>query len=133
VTERCDNPAPMRMLTRTSTPFQLRRVIGGGVILVLCSHSATAAPNDKQAALREARATLWIGTAMVAAGALLMPLTGVDDGSQTPERTIGLALMSGGALTLWFGAKQRRKALAPETRIGVALGDRRSAHVVIRW
>src|SRR4051812_35898704 len=111
-----------------------KTALAAGLITIFCAATIEAGPNeDRVAALRKARMKIWTGAGMAAAGALVLPLTNARNGATEPAQTIGLTLIGGGMVTVWFGATQRRKALSPQTLVGVTLRDRRSVNVSVRW
>jgi hypothetical protein len=107
--------------------------LAAGLIVIVCVSAVEAGPNEDALALRAARNKMSVGTAMMAAGALVLPLTNASNGASDAGTKIGLSLISGGAVMIWVGARQRRKALSPQTLVGVTLRDGRSISVRVRW
>jgi hypothetical protein len=96
---------------------------------------ATAASGQTIAPPRSAshpgRLKIWTGAGLLASGLFVMPVTGfgnTDGGFDIPLIGVGLAA-AGGSLIYW-GAHDQRKALHPNTTIGVML--RRTAGIQIR-
>ena len=72
---------------------------------------------------------IWMGTGLLAAGLIVMPVTGVGSPEQrTPLLGLGLAA-AGGSLIYW-GVRDKQKTRQPNTTVSVTF--RRSAGVQVR-
>jgi hypothetical protein len=75
--------------------------------------------------LRKANRKIAIGLALMGAGALAAPLTALarrdgDPGGPAMDVSIGMIVVGSGVT--WWGATERRRALQPQTTIGVDVG-----------
>ena len=101
-------------------------------VIVLCvllaTSQALAQPTTHDAKaeqLRKANRKITIGLALMGAGALAAPLTSLnrrygDTGGPAMNVSIGMIFVGGGVA--WWGATERRRALQPQTTIGVDVG-----------
>jgi hypothetical protein len=72
---------------------------------------------------------IWTGTGLLAAGLIVMPVTGVGN----PDRQaplLGLGLAAAGGSLIYWGVRNQRKPPQPNTTIGVML--QRSAGIQVR-
>ena len=54
---------------------------------------------------------------MMGAGAFVLPLTIGREDTSTPVVLTGTSLIAGGAVVVWIGSQQRRKALTPTVTV----------------
>lgn len=113
------------------------------VVAVLLTVVATAHPfaqqttNDHTAEqLRNANRKIMIGLVLMGAGALAAPLTALarregDPGGPVMNTSIGMMVVGSGIV--WWGATERRRALQPQTTIGVDVGRTIGFHVRHIW
>jgi hypothetical protein len=72
---------------------------------------------------------IWTGTGLLAAGLIVMPVTGVGNADRRAP-LLGLGLATAGGSLIYWGVRDKQKARQPNTTIGVTL--RRSAEIQIR-
>ena len=105
-------------------------------VLILAAAPAFAQQTDHRAALkRKGSIKVWVGAGLVGAGALALPLTAV---AHTPSRDyrpplIGVGLMATGGSLIWFGVQDQRKAMRPQTTIGVVIGRTSAVQIRKPW
>jgi Na+-driven multidrug efflux pump len=86
--------------------------------------------------LRAASRKIKIGLVLVGAGALAAPLTALarkTGDPSGPAMTTSIGVMVLGSGIAWWGAMDRRRALQPQTSIGVGLGKEKSVRVTQTW
>src|SRR5688500_3398434 len=86
--------------------------------------------------LRAASRKIKIGLVLMGAGALAAPLTALarktgDPSGPGMNASIGVMVLGSGIA--WWGAMDRRRALQPQTSIGVSLGKANSIRVTRTW
>jgi hypothetical protein len=92
----------------------MRRFVIAGVLCFLV-WPASAWAQTTASATQRGTTKLWIGAGLLAAGAIVMPIT--EPSHEHARLGTGLGLMSaGGAMVLW-GAQQRRRSPRPQTRV----------------
>jgi hypothetical protein len=89
---------------------------------------------DQSAAIHRARIKIWTGIALMAVGAIALPITAVQSrrdrhDNQGPVLASLGAMAAGGGLVYW-GFQQQRRAMSPSTSAGFLVG--RTYGVVIR-
>ena len=92
--------------------------------------------SDRTRRVRSADRKILVGLAFVGAGAMMIPMTNalLDEAPQEPVAMSGVGLMAAGSVLVWYGARDRRKAIQPRTTFGLMLGNRCSAlQVHRRW
>ena len=110
-------------------------------VIVLCVLLATSQAlaqqtRNNEEELRKANRKITIGLALMGAGALAAPLTALarrqgDPGGPTMNVSIGMIFVGGGVA--WWGATERRRALRPQTAIGVDVGRTLGVHFRRAW
>lgn len=93
--------------------------------------AAAGAVQDR--ALRHARIKIWTGIAMVAAGAVLLPITSSGDGRSETSVTTGVGLMAVGSGVMYWGFSEQRRAVRPSISFGVTVGRTTGVIVRRRW
>ena len=92
--------------------------------------------SDRTRRVRSADRKILVGLAFVGAGAMMIPMTNalLDEAPQEPVAMSGVGLMAAGSVLVWYGARDRRKAIQPRTTFGLMLGNKYSAlQVHRRW
>jgi hypothetical protein len=86
-------------------------------------------------ALRRANTKVWIGIGLLAAGALMIPLTAANDKTahDGPLALSGLGLAGAGTYMVWSGAKDQKRAVRPYTAFGVRVGRRKCLVIRRSW
>ena len=86
-------------------------------------------------ALRRANTKVWIGVGLLAAGALMIPLTAANDNTARdgPLALSGLGLAAAGTYMVWSGAKDQKRAVRPYTAFGVRVGRRNCLVISRSW
>jgi hypothetical protein len=72
---------------------------------------------------------IWTGTGLLAAGLIVMPVTGVGNPEQRAP-LLGLGLAAAGGSLIYWGVRDKQKARQPNTTVGVTF--RRSAGIQVR-
>lgn len=111
----------------------MSRIVGIAVLLIVMASPCAAQQRDGQ--LRSANRKITIGLVMMGAGTLIAPLTAINDGryNQSTIMTTGIGLIVvGGGVASW-GMMERRRALRPQTTIGVFIGRRPALRVSRVW
>jgi len=111
----------------------MRKLFLSLLMVSLTTAPALAQNSGAGTATRPGRTKIWIGSSLVAAGALLIPLTAVDGSTSNTKTEAGLVLMSAGGAVLLWGLYDRRQLTRPATSVGVGLGRRMSFFVCRRW
>jgi uncharacterized membrane protein YfcA len=91
---------------------------------------------DRTREIRSAERKILVGLAFVGAGAVMIPITTAvsHDAPQEPVAMSGVGLMAAGSALMWYGARDRRKAMRPRTTFGLMLGNNgRAVQVQRRW
>src|SRR5579862_4603763 len=85
--------------------------------------------------LHKATARIWFGAALIAGGALVVPVTATrSDGRVNGSATIvGLGAMGLGTGLVWSGFQARRRTVHPQTDFGIVLGRRNGVIVRRVW
>lgn len=97
------------------------------------SVSADQSPPPTTPRAKNGSGKIWLGVSLIAAGAIVMPLTGVAYVSQSRKVT-GATLIGGGAGLVVWGTKDRQQAKpSPSVRVGVTVGDSSSIVFHCRW
>ena len=106
----------------------------GSLLVLFGASSASAQGMDDQtrSQLHKGSMKIWVGTALVTAGALVIPATAANADPSTTELAVGLVAAGAGTWLIWSGFKQRRTAIQPQTDFGFVLGSSRKALVVRR-
>jgi hypothetical protein len=86
--------------------------------------------------MRAANRKIKVGLVLMGAGALAAPLAALerktgDPGGPVMNASIGVMFLGSG-MAMW-GAMDRRRALQPQTAIGVSLGKAKSVRVTRTW
>jgi anaerobic C4-dicarboxylate transporter len=111
----------------------MRRVAAIVILLIVTAFPCAAQQRDER--LRSANRKINIGLVMIGAGALIAPLTAINDGAHNDSTmmTTGIGLIVVGSGVVWSGAIERRRALRPQTTIGVSIGRRSALQVTRVW
>ena len=95
------------------------------LLLIVCfSAPAAAQQRDERAALkRKGSIKMWVGAALVGAGALAVPVTAVGPRRNGYDpKLLGVGLIGAGSALVWLGAQDRQKGMQPNTTVGVTIG-----------
>ncbi len=109
------------------------------MLLVISSASAQQIDDQTDAQFKSGERKLWIGMALIVGGALIMPLTATGATGKSralgSEATtaVGFGAVGAGTWLVWSGFHQRRRAVAPHTELGVALGRQTGVIIRRRW
>lgn len=104
------------------------------MVLVFASSAAGQGFDDQtRTQLHRGNVKIWIGTALVVTGALIVPATAANGDPNTTEMTVGLVTIGTGTLLVWSGFQQRRRAVRPYTGFGLVLGRQKSIVVRRSW
>lgn len=111
------------------------KTVAAAVLLMLLCPTLTAGqtPQTKtqERAIRQGRTKIWTGIAMVAAGAVMLPITSSGSDSRDETKTVtALGLMGVGSGVIYWGFWQQQKAVRPSNAFGVTVG--RTNAVVLR-
>ena len=101
------------------------------VLLVVSSASAQPIDDQMRTEVRSGNLKLWTGMALIVGGAFIMP-----SGKARPNdawTAVGFGAVGAGTWLVWSGFQQRRRAVAPHTELGVALGRRTGVMIRRRW
>ena len=107
------------------------------LVIVLATAHPFAQQRDYTAEqLRKANRKITIGLVLMGAGALAAPLTALarregDPGGRAMNVSIGMIVVGSGVT--WWGATERRRALQPQTVIGVDVGRTIGFHFRRYW
>ena len=104
-------------------------------LVLLLSVASPCAAQERDDRLRSSKRKITVGLVMIGAGALIAPLTAINDGAYNDSAimTTGMGLIVVGGGVVWWGAGERRRALQPQTTIGVSVGRRAALQVVRVW
>lgn len=106
------------------------------MVLLMIAVSSPAFADQGQSspsAVKNGSRKIWTGAALIAAGAVVMPITGVAYVSQARKAT-GATLIGGGVAFVAWGARDRQRAQpGPSVQVGVRLGTASSIVVQRRW
>ena len=117
----------------------MRRTIAG-ICFVLVAASPVLAqqheaqPRDQRAAqMHSGSVKIWAGVLMMAAGAVIIPVTVGRAETHDANVGAGVALIGVGSAMLWWGVQDQRKAVGPQTTFGVMAGRRNGIAIQRRW
>ncbi len=93
-----------------------------GFMLIATASTFGQQPSNAQTAqqLRSGNRKVVIGLTMIGIGALVVSLAAVEQEDAT--RAVGIGTMLVGSGVAWWGATERRRAIQPQTAIGVLYG-----------
>jgi hypothetical protein len=118
------------------------RLVTAGLIALLISAPVAAqqAPPTAQqraALLHSGNIKFWTGIGFLGAGALLTPLTATKPGRSVDRsavaRDVGVAMIFTGGTLAWLGARDRHKAVSPETTFRVTIGTTSGLQIRRAW
>ena len=110
----------------------IKAAIASVVVCLLLAQPVAAQSHEEQ--IKGARRTISIGLAMMGAGALMAPLTAVNESSaKGPLMTAGVGLIVIGGGVVWWGATRHRNATHPQTTIGINLGRSKALQLRHTW
>jgi len=105
-------------------------------LILTTAASGQQEPLPAQAQLHRSSRKIWIGVGLISAGALILPITNINNevSPPTPARTgVGLGLVAVGGGLVWFGSVERHKAVRPQTNIGVMVGRYKGLQLRTTW
>ena len=114
----------------------MKRVFIGIACCALLATSASAqTTSEDKTLMAKGRLKIWTGVALVAGGAVLMPVTTVhvNHGGNDATRLAGTAMIFGGGTLVWFGFQDQRTALRPNTAFAVIIGRQNGIQIARRW
>jgi hypothetical protein len=80
-------------------------------------------PGGAAAMKRKGDIKMWIGGALMVGGAFTLPATvGHNTEGKGDPSLVGVGMMMAGSGILWWGFQDKRKAMQPNTTVGVAFG-----------
>ena len=83
--------------------------------------------------LRRGARKITIGTVLIAAGLVAMPITDLNDPNKDVQRTVGAGLVAaGGGFVLW-GVHDRYNAVRSQVTFGATIGRTNVVYVRRRW
>jgi hypothetical protein len=108
------------------------------LISIMCPTLAAGQPAKQAAAtqdraIRHARIKIWTGIAMVATGAVLLPITSTSDGPSGTAQATAVGLMATGSGVIYWGFSEQRKAVRPSTSFGITVGRTTGVIISRRW
>jgi opacity protein-like surface antigen len=116
----------------------MKTLIAALVLLAIAAQASAQQLTDKERTeqMRRANRKITIGLVLMGAGALAAPLTALnrhtgDSGGPAMNASIGIMVLGSGVA--WWGAMDRRRALQPQTSIGIGLGKAKSFRVRYTW
>jgi protein-S-isoprenylcysteine O-methyltransferase Ste14 len=96
------------------------------ISLVATASSAQGMLTDDQAKSKLHRGTLkvWLGSALVGVGSLVVPLTATSsrDAPNDVQMGVGVVTVAAGTGLIWWGVREQRKAVRPLVNIEVFVG-----------
>src|SRR5436190_1705978 len=98
--------------------------------------SAQDRPVDSAASqTRKGSVKIWIGSAMVVAGAIAIPVTATHAAQQPSDFAVaaGVGLVGAGGALIWSGVQDQRRALRPQTTVRFAFGRANSMQICRSW
>lgn len=105
----------------------MKHLAAAGLLLLIAASVASAQGTPQQRALfHKGSVKIWTGVVLVAAGAVIVPVTasGQASSARSPRgTTAGVATMFSGGTLIWLGFRDQRRATSPQTTIGVAAGQ----------
>jgi hypothetical protein len=116
----------------------MKPLIAGLLMLAIAAQASAQQITDKQRTeqVRSANRKITIGLVLMGVGALAAPLTALsrergDPGGPAMNASIGVMVLGSGVA--WWGAVERRRALQPQTAIGIGLGKAKTFRVTQTW
>src|SRR5688572_10477325 len=116
----------------------MKTLIAALVLLVIAAQASAQQLTDQERTeqMRRANRKITIGLVLMGAGALAAPLTALsrksgDPGGPAMNASIGAMILGSGVA--WWGAMDRRRALQPQTTIGIGLGKEKNVRVMHTW
>jgi len=115
------------------------RIIGGMILVILViipMASAQERPVDDAAhQAHKGQVKIWLGSAMVVAGAVAVPVTATHDSQQPSDVALvtGIGLVGAGSALIWSGVQNQRRALRPQTTVRFAFGRVNSLQIHRSW
>jgi len=108
------------------TDRQLSRVAALVLLLCVATRPAAAQTREQQRDQQVHRGTvkIWIGTSLIAAGAIAIPATAALEDRTRSSRGPGLALVAAGMSVMCWGFHDRQTAVQPNTSFGFTVGPR---------
>ena len=118
--------------------MKLRRSIAVALVTVLATFAATPAVAQQgggQAALkRKGDIKTWVGVGLMGVGAFTLPGTVSPTGNnQGDPPWVGLGLLTAGGGILLWGFQDKRRAVQPNTTVGVTVGRVSAVHIRRSW
>ena len=93
------------------------------------------AADQAAAPIQRGNVKIGIGVALVGAGAFILPITSTSPrvSHDGPTVGVGLGLTALGSCLVWWGAKERRQAVRPQTTFRVVVGRNNRLQIVRTW
>jgi len=105
----------------------------GLVLFVVSPATAGQSQATQEQLLRGGARNITIGTVLIAAGLVVMPITDLNDPHKDTQRAVGAGLTAvGGGFMLW-GVHDRHKAVRPQVTFGAAIGKSNAVYIRRRW
>ena len=109
------------------------------VLLVLASATATTAQerpvDDAARQTHKGSVKIWVGSALVVAGAIAVPVTATHASQQPSDFAVvaGVGLLGAGGALIWSGVQDQRRASQPQTTVRFAFGRASVVQVRRAW
>jgi hypothetical protein len=103
------------------------------VLFVVSPATAGQSKPTEEQLLRSGARNITIGTVLVAAGLVAMPITDLNDPHKDTQRAVGAGLTAAGMGFVLWGVHDRYKAVRPQISFGAVVGKSKAVYVRRRW